>query len=358
MKSKSKSKQYNNTKLFWGLAENVYVTILMYLFGFASFSSVIEQIYLKKYNILFLALYSFAAIMVLFVLNVGFEFYTAYYIEKKYELTNEKISSWAVKYIKSILLSLVLGVPVFVVVYYFMTKTGVFWWLYTFIFLLILNIIIGMIAPILILPIFYKFSKLDNEELENKMRNLADKVNVKLEGLYKFNMSKETKKANAAFTGIGKTKRIILGDTLLDALDNNEILAVFSHELGHYSKKHILKSVFFSSIMLFVMFYFTGFVKFEYTPDGDLMFLNIFRVVFWIMLIQNIASIFQNYISRKYEIQADNYAKDIMGDPKYLISALQKIHKQNMGDEDPNKIIEFIFYSHPSVKKRIKNLES
>lgn len=352
----NKSKKYNKEKINFDIFNIFYSLFIVYILGFTFIGKMLENNIIKEYNLKNITLITLFSINYFIILGFFPTFYSEYILEKRYGLTNNDFVKWFLKYLKEICLFYIVGFPLIILLYYFVSKTGKDWWIYTFVFLMVFNIFIGIIAPVLIFPIFYKFEKIENTEIKESIKNIADKTGIKIEDVYKFNMSKDTKKANAALTGIGKTKRIILSDTLIENFDKEEIVAVFAHEAGHLKRKHILKIILINVVVLFFIFYGLSYLKFEKSINGDVVFMNIFKILFLIMLIQNFLMIFQNYLSRKYEKEADLYSKKIMGTEKYLISALKKLEIQNMADDNPNKIIEILFYSHPSIKKRIEYL--
>ena len=174
-------------------------------------------------------------------------------------------------------------------------------------------------------------------------------------------MSKNTKKANAAFTGIGKSKRILLGDTLLDNYTDDEIETVIAHELGHYKKKHIIKNIIIGTVSSFVTLFLIAVLYnvsigwFGFKSISNIAALPLLTL--WAMLIGLIQSPLSNILSRKYEYEADEYAITSTNKAEAFISTLNKLNEQNLGDKDPHPFVEWFFYSHPSVKKRISAIE-
>ncbi|MDZ7766585.1 MAG: M48 family metallopeptidase [Melioribacteraceae bacterium] len=225
----------------------------------------------------------------------------------------------------------------------------------------IVSVVLAQIVPIVILPIFYKVSPIENEELKESIVRLAKEVGMKVENVFSFNMSKNTKKANAAFTGLGKTKRIILGDTLLDNFSKEEIETVIAHELGHYKYKHIVKNIIigtvFSFLTLFLIatLYEVSLSWFGFESITKIAALPILSL--WGMLIGLIQSPIGNIISRKYEYQADEYAVKATDNPEIFKNTLTKLNEQNLGDDTPHPFVEWFFYSHPSIKNRVKAID-
>jgi STE24 endopeptidase len=264
---------------------------------------------------------------------------------------------WIWEDVKGLIVSLIIGIPVLLIFFYLLNVFGNLWWLLFAIILFFLSVVLAQIVPILILPLFYKISPLQNEELKNRIQKLAQGAGIKVENVYKFNMSKNTKKANAAFTGLGKSKRILLGDTLLDNYSFDEIETVIAHELGHYKRKHIVKNIFIGTVSSFLtLFIIAWLYKVSISWFG---FKSVIQIAalpllgLWGMLVGLVLTPITNIISRKFEYQADEYAIISTGKKEAFISTLEKLTEQNLGDKEPNPFVEWFFYSHPSIKNRI-----
>lgn len=239
---------------------------------------------------------------------------------------------------------------------------GILWWLPFGTILFVFSVVLAQIVPILILPLFYKVTPLENESLKEKIVLLFANANLKVSNVFKFNMSKNTKKANAAFTGLGKTKRILLGDTLLDSYSEDEIETVIAHELGHYKKKHIIKNLFigaFSSFLIFFLIAHLHGITLKWFGFNEITQIASFPVlVIWASLIGLIQKPLSNFISRKFEYEADQYAVVSTKKPEEFVNTLEKLTDQNLGDKEPHPFVEWFFYSHPSIKNRIKNIRA
>jgi len=304
----------------------------------------------------------------LFILSIGIissiyeiplSFYSEFIVEHKFKLSNQRFIDWLIEKLKSFLVSSVIALPI-LLIFFYLLKNFELWWLFIAFAIFFFSILLVRLAPTLIFPIFYKFIPLDNENLKMKLTELCKKFGINFEGIYTFNLSKTTKKANAGFTGIFKSKRIILSDTLIENFTDDEILTVFAHELGHYKKKHIVKNILIGFVTTIVTFYL-----------ADQLYLYLIRLIKFnsiyqlsalplLFLIMSIFSLIlmpvTNSISRKFEYEADEFAVKSTGDKNAFISSLQKLSRINLADENPNQIIEFIFYSHPSINKRIERI--
>ncbi|MCF8411902.1 MAG: M48 family metallopeptidase [Melioribacteraceae bacterium] len=355
----TEAKKYNNIKLFVGIGKAIVSFILIFLFVFLGYSREV---------ITLLADYTTSPYLqfLLFVICIGFissviffpvKYYTEYYLEHKYNLSNQTIFRWLLEDLKGLLVGGIIGLPILLLFYYSLQKFQELWWLPFATLLFLVSVVLARIVPVIIMPIFYKITPLENENLKDKILALTKDVKINIENVYKFDMSKNTKKANAAFAGLGKTKRIILGDTLLDKFSDDEIETVIAHELGHYKYNHILKNIAFGTLMsyltLFVIaqlysFSLDWFGFDSLTDIAALPLLSLFA-----MLIGIITSPINSSISRKYEYQADEYAVKSTGKKEVFANTLEKLNEQNLGDKDPHPLVEWFFYSHPSIKNRI-----
>jgi STE24 endopeptidase len=225
-----------------------------------------------------------------------------------------------------------------------------------------ISVVLSQIFPVIIFPIFYKITPIEDDGLKESITNLAKNAKLKVENVYKFNMSKNTKKANAAFTGLGKTKRIILGDTLIDNYSTEEIETVIAHELGHYKKKHIVKNIFigttssFLTLFVIAILYENSIIWFGFDSITQVSALPLLAL--WSMLIGIIQTPLGNILSRKFEYEADEYAIKETKNPTAFIKTLEKLTDQNLGDKEPHPFVEWFFYSHPSIKNRLKAIEN
>lgn len=294
------------------------------------------------------------------IISFPIDYIFGYRLEHRFGLSNQTFGGWISEKLKGALVGAVIGAPI-AFLFYWLISGYELWWLYLACIVWVYSVLLAQIAPVLIFPIFYKFTPIENESLKNKLLALCERVGFKVSGVYKFNMSKTTKKANAAFTGMGKTKRIILGDTLLDSFTESEIETVFAHELGHYKKGHIKKNILFSLFGTFTGLFIMSQVYIMLLPwfgfshpweIGALPLLALVAAVF-----SFIVSPIGAGLSRKYEFEADRFALDTTGDIDSYRTTMTKLAEQNLANDEPNKLVEFWSYSHPSIKRRIAAAE-
>jgi STE24 endopeptidase len=356
-------KKYNNTKLAIGISKGVISFILILLFVSLSYSTTLVDYlsgYISNPYLLFIA-FVFAVGVATSILFAPVNYYTEFYLEHKYNLSNQTFIKWIIENLKGLLVSTLIGVPILLFFFYVLNKFGSMWWLPLAGGLFIISVVLGRIAPVFILPLFYKVTPIDNNELKERIERLAKDAGIKVENVYKFNMSKNTKKANAAFTGLGKSKRILLGDTLLDNYTQDEIETVIAHEMGHYKKKHIIKNIILGTVTSFLTLFIVAFLYentialFGYNSITEIAALPVLSL--WAALIGLIQSPFGNILSRKFEYEADEYAVIATNKPLPYISTLEKLTEQNLADKDPHPFVEWFFYSHPSINNRINALK-
>lgn len=359
MENELKEKTYNRIKIRLTIAGMVIDLGLLLVLAFsglavfiASHSAVTGNDYINFLVFVFLCGLLFS------VISVPMDFYGGYVIEHRFGLSNQSFWNWLKESLKGTALNIVIGVPVALAFYWFIRSTGNLWWLWFGIFVFVLSVVLARIAPVLIFPIFYKFKELDNGEIREMVEKIMADVNIRISGIFSFNMSKDTKKANAGFTGLGKTKRIILSDTLLENFTVDEIGVVFAHEAGHFKYKHVVKRIIFGTAVIFLSFYFCG-LTYAWTV-GKMGFAHIYDLAALpvLMVYLSIFSLVMfpvtNSISRRHEYQADRYALQTTGNLEAFVSTMEKLASINLADKEPHRIVEFFFYSHPSIKRRIE----
>lgn len=356
----SHAKKYAKTNQLFSLVETIIFFAVIIILLFTGLSKKIETAAFGFTSNDYIALLIFIGIISIAegIISFPLGFYTDYILEHKYGLSNQTLKVYFTEKLKGLLLGLILGVPLMFAFFYILRSSGNSWWIVLGAFMFFVSLIIGRIAPTLIMPLFYKFKPIENENLKEKIMALCQKTGVKIQGIFTFDMSKNTKKANAAFTGIGKSKRIILGDTLINNFSDSEIETVFAHEMGHYTKKHILKLMTVSALISFTGLFITAKLyeaSLPYFNFESISQISALPLLFlYLSLYGLITTPLSNILSRKYEWEADTYALQITKDKDSFISSMEKLADQNLSDKTPNRIIEFLFHSHPSIGKRIQ----
>lgn len=237
------------------------------------------------------------------------------------------------------------------------------WWILAWLLFMVLFIVLAQLAPVVLFPIFYKFEPLENEDLRRRLVLLSQRAGTRVRGIYRWRLSEKSKKANAALTGLGPTRRIILADTLLDNYTPDEIEAVLAHELGHHVHRHILKSILVQAVITFVGFWAANAIL-HYAVDrqlfefvqisdfADLPLLALVSVTLSLLLMPVL-----NAYSRFNERQADRYAFESIASVEPFISSMNKLAEQNLAERAPSKWVEWFFHSHPSISRRLAAAE-
>jgi STE24 endopeptidase len=352
------AKRYETIKLSLSIGESILTFILLVLFVLLGYSLQLREIVLRfsENSYIRFFLYFFILGAGLSVISFPIDYISGFWLEHRYGLSNQSFGGWLWEKTKGLLVGLIVMIPIMFVFYYLLRNYPQTWWLLLSLFMLFFTVILGKVAPLVIFPLFYKFIPIEDEAVLERMNALAEEGGFSLAGVYRFDLSKTTNKANAAFTGMGKTKRIIMGDTLLDNFSVDEIEAVFAHEVGHYVHKHIYIGILVSALSSFISFYLADYfyVKalnyFSFNNAADLAALPLLFLI--LTLLTLFITPFGNALSRRHERQADYYALTHIADPESFKSAMIKLSELNLSNRNPNPFVEFLFYSHPSIGKR------
>ena len=360
-----KAKQYARIQrrlMVLDLAFGGVYMIAWLVFGWsAELSGWLREISTNAWWIVFLYIVVFGGIY--YLIDLPLSFYQGFSLPHRFDMSTQKLTGWIVDQIKGILVGGLLGVIVLEIIYAILRAYPSTWWLWAAGILLIFNVILANLAPVLLMPLFYKFVPLDDEHTDLAMRliQLAKNSGTYVRGVYKFDMSKRTKAANAALTGLGNTRRIILGDTLLREFTPDEIETVMAHELGHQVHKDIPLGIIFGSITTLIGLFLASLglnlgvkvLGFAGTADMAAFPLLLLVLGFYELVTMPL----ENGLSRWRERRADEYALDVTHNGKAYASALKRLANQNLADADPEPWVEWILYSHPALGKRITMAE-
>lgn len=356
---KQLAKKYSKIKLTVGITEGIISFIILFLFIVLGYSKKLELFVYGYTSNPYIALVYFGLIIgiVSSVISFPLDYFFGFRLEHKFGLSNLTFGGWILEKLKAALVGGVIAAPI-AFLFYWLISSDEYWWFYLGCIVFAYSVLLAKIAPVIIMPLFYKFKPIENEVLKAKLLKLCDEAGFKVSGVYTFNMSKTTKKANAAFTGMGKTKRIILGDTLIESFTEDEIETVFAHELGHYKKGHIKKNILFSIfgtfIGLFIMAQIYEYLipKFGFQNPWDIGALPLLALIagVWSFLTSPLGA----GLSRKFEYEADRFAIDMTKNYDAFKSTMEKLVDQNLSNDEPNKLVEFWTHSHPSVKRRLE----
>jgi STE24 endopeptidase len=355
------ARRYNRIKRWLGIADLGVGVLLLIILSVTRWSAVLRDLSYRaafRNYVLAVVLYVLLLLFLAKMLGLGLDYY-GFRLEHQFQLSNQRFSSWLKDEFKEFAVGAVLAGIVAEVLYFVIRQSPQHWWLIAWAVFLGLFVLLAQLAPVVLFPIFYKFEPLENEDLKSRLVKLGERAGTKVRGVYKWNLSEKSKKANAALTGLGNTRRIILADTLLDNYSPDEIEAVLAHELGHHVHRHILKSIAVQALTTFVGFWAANWVL-HYCVDRLHMFdtLSDFANLPVLVLLATVLSFILmpalNAFSRHNERQADRYAFRSTASIGPFVSAMNKLAEQNLAERSPSRFVEWFFHSHPAISRRVE----
>jgi STE24 endopeptidase len=354
------SRRYNRIKRWLGVSDFVlgliFVLVLLATGWTGTLRDLAYRLASQNYT-LAVFYYVFALIVISKIVGSPLEIY-GFRLEHQYHLSNQKLRSWLWDELKGSLVTLVLATLVVELLYLVIRHYTQHWWLITWAAFLGLFVLLAQLAPVVLFPIFYKFEPLENEELRRRLIVLSERAGTRVRGVYKWHLSEKSKKANAALTGLGATRRIILADTLLDHYSDDEIEAVLAHELGHQVHKHIAKAILVQAGITLFGFWLAN-EALRYAVERRDMFAGMadFANLPLLVLVSTVLSFLlmpaMNAYSRFNERQADRYCFQSVASVEPFISSMNKLAEQNLAEKAPSRWIEWLFHSHPAISRRV-----
>jgi STE24 endopeptidase len=298
------------------------------------------------------------------ILSLPLSYYSDFVLPHRYGLSTQTFKDWVIDNIKGIAVAAPIGLILLEVIYLILRAYPDTWWLWAAGIMLIFSVLLTNLAPVLIMPLFNKFVPLGegHADLEARLLRLAEKANTRVRGVYQFDMSRRTKTANAALTGIGNSRRIILGDTLINEFTPDEIETVLAHELGHQVNHDIPLGILIGTITTLVGFYLAGLGlrwgvdAFGFAGPSDVAAMPLFGITLGIYGLVTMP--LSNAFSRWRERRADRYALEITGKGEAYAAALTRLANQNLAEADPDPLVEILLHSHPALNKRISFAQS
>jgi len=358
-----KSQAYKKENYRFSLITSTFTLLLtLCFFMFEGFAWVDGFARSLSSNEISIALIFFGVIMIgSDIINTPFSFYHTFVIEEKFGFNKTSKRLFLVDKLKGWLLSATLGGGILAIIIWFYEKTGDLFWIYTWLFVGVFTIFMTMFYSSLIVPLFNKQTPLEEGTLKDSIHSFSKKVGFTLNNIYVIDGSKRSTKANAYFSGFGAKKRIVLYDTLINDLNTEEIVAVLAHEIGHYKKKHVMINMFASLLLTGVtLFIFSLLINNAILSEAlsvEMPSFHIGLITFGILYspISELTGILMNYMSRRFEYQADDYAK-MKFNGEDLVSSLKKLSRNSLSNLTPHKANVFVHYSHPTLLQRVKNL--
>ncbi len=361
-----KSQEYLKVNTQFGWVTSTFNLSVMLIFWFAEGFPILDK-WVRSFELdpILTGLIYIAVLMLLkSVLALPFNAYATFVIEERFGFNRTTWSTYLADLFKGLALAILLGTPLLAGILAFFQYAGSNAWLYCWIGITIYMLVVQFVAPTWIMPLFNKFTPLEDGELKSAILSYAASINFPLENVYQMDGSRRSAKSNAFFTGFGKHKRIVLFDTLIKQHPTRELLAILAHEMGHYKKKHIPQALILgilqTGLMLFLLSKFItyqGLFDAFYMPQQSVYA----GMLFFAMLytpIDFLVGISMQILSRKNEIVADQFAASTTGDPGSMVDALKKLSVHNLSNLTPHPFYVFLNYSHPPVLKRIQHLST
>jgi STE24 endopeptidase len=296
------------------------------------------------------------------IVSLPLGFYSGYLVERRYGLSNETVRAWAVDQLKSFVVGLLLGGGAAVVIYALIRRFPDAWWLPAGAIFAALIVGLANLAPVLLLPLFYTIKPLAREALRARLVGLAERAGARVLGAYEWGLGAKTRKANAAFAGLGGTRRILVSDTMLAEYSDDEIEVVLAHEIAHYVHGDIWKAIAYESVLILAGFYLASRalaalggmfgLRSVADPAGLPLLVLAAGAVSLIMVPAAHA------LSRANERRADGFALRLTQNPAAFVSAMRRLAAQNLAEERPSRIVQWLFYSHPPIRERIATAQA
>ncbi|MFA4842603.1 MAG: M48 family metallopeptidase [Candidatus Omnitrophota bacterium] len=354
------AKKYSIIKYTLVLVDIGYTLLLLCSFAGLGLSKFLYNYTLKALpvNFLLLPVYLLTLFVIYGVLAFPLNFYRTFTLEHKFHLSTQNFMDWLQDQLKSGLISFVIGLILLALFYLVLGNFPHHWWWVLSAVWIFFSLILAKALPILIIPLFFKYKKLSDEALRQRILDLAFKLKVKILDVFEIDLSKKTLKANAAFVGLGNTRRVLLADTLKDKYTHDEIAVILAHEFAHYRLRHMLKLILVNSAVTFMIFYLifrTGpyyLQLFGFSSLSDIAALPL--VLIYFVVFGLIMQPFENYISRHFERDADRLAIKVTGLRDAFISMMEKLAAQNLADRRVHPVIKLFFFDHPPVDERIE----
>jgi STE24 endopeptidase len=284
-------------------------------------------------------------------------FYSGFIVERRYGLSNERLTGWLRDRAKGLAVSVVLGGGAASIVYWSMRRSPDGWWLLAGAVFAGLIIVLTNLAPVLLLPLFYSVKPLANDALRRRLLALADRAGARVLGAYEWGLGEKTKKANAALTGIGSTRRILVSDTMLHDYSEDEIEVVLAHELAHHVHGDIWKGIAFEAGLILAGFYAASRALARFAPPLGLEGIDDVAGMPLLLLTAGAVSLVMvplaHAMSRAFERSADRFALELTRNPGAFVSAMRRLGAQNLAEEEPSRIVQWLFHSHPPLRERI-----
>ncbi len=359
-----KAGDYTSAKLRFGQWENLWDTLVLALVLFsgvlpAAWSAWTAQLGTGTWSG---AGFLVACLVVLSVPSLPWEWWAQFRLEQRFGFNRSTLGLWVTDHLKGAILGIAIGTPVFWLLITVVEGTGTFWWIWAWLTLTVVKLVLAVVVPWWIMPLFNKFTPLEDASLRDRLMSLAERGAFQARSIHVMDGSKRSAHSNALFAGFGRFRRIVLFDTLISQLAPDELEAVLAHEIGHYRRGHIWKSVLLSSVLTLAAFLLLGwlmrtpafFEAFGFAESSTAVAFLLFGLLggvfgYWLTPLGNL-------LSRKHEYEADDFARALVGSPEPLVQALRGLARENLSNLTPHPAYSAFYYSHPTLVERVAAL--
>ncbi len=360
----AKSQKYTRTTTGFSLIENTFSTTITLFFLLIGGFNLLDT-FARGFGYGFILtglIYTGSLLFLTLIIGLPFSLYSTFVIEERFGFNRTTVKTYILDLLKTLLLTILIGGPILSLILWFFAKTGDLAWIWCWIGVVIISIILQFLAPVLIMPLFNKFTPLEEGDLKNVILEYAQSEKFKIQGIFTMDGSKRSTKLNAFFTGFGRYRKIVFFDTLIEKLSIKEIVAVLAHEMGHYKCHHLLKMIGASILQTGIMFFLLSLVINNtglfaaFSMEHVSIYASLIFFGFLFSPVNFLISIVFHIFSRRHEYEADHYAANSTNTPENLINALKTLSQTNLSNLTPHPLYVFLHYSHPPVLDRINAL--
>jgi len=360
--TQKKARVYEKEKRLIALSKMFVLLITILIFYYSGLSHKLAHLYNDSWIILTFMIYVFFFQAFIFLLTLPIDYYSSYVHEHKWGFSNHTKKSWLKEQVKSFLVGLIIMWMVLGLLFFIMAKLPQLWWLIAGLASALVSVVFSTLFPVLVFPIFNKYTPIRNKYLTDALERILSKEGLKSSGFFMEDMSRKTKKENAFLAGLGKTRRVVLGDNLINNMSVPEIVSVMAHEVGHYKYNHMWKFIMVGTFQQVIIFFLLDQIMgllFPFFMTGFRSNLALFPI--FALILEAISTFLfgpiGNAVSRYYEKQADRYAVKNIEDKSSFLHAIAGLANRNLINAYPEKWIKYLFYSHPSVGERLQTIE-
>ena len=360
--SQKKARFYEKEKRLLGFASLILSLAFLLIFYFSGISSLLADLNIAHSIIGTFLVYVVTFYSTMTIFGFPLEFFSGYIHEHKWDFSNHTVKSWLWEKIKSFFIGLIIFILILGLLLWIMAITPKWWWLVAALVMAFVSVVFAILFPIVIAPIFNKYTPIQNEKLTKVLDKMFVRGGLKSSGIFKEDMSRQTKKENAFLAGLGKTRRIVLGDNLLENMTIHEIESIIAHEVGHYKYQHIWKNIGIGTLQQLLIFFVINlilkwaFPHFLSSTQGNLSLFPIFAILLGGFSGFLFAPL-KNCLSRNFEKEADRYALANIKNNRAFMTALAGLANRNLSNAYPEWWMKALYYSHPPIGERLKMAE-